>query len=206
MLSLLFSRAVGGNLERKKSLVLVTLLIFPIFLTIAALQIRPVLALTPSVDVPVPWASGTHTILNITVRHDKTNPPFSDHYVDYVEVDIDGTPHTINLEPPQPDQFFIIQYDMGEVTGAPTVRARAHCTYHGLSVYSPSIQVPEFSFSQLLLILAAISIAVVLLRSKVHGLRKKTVKGTEGLAPFPRSNKTARASWQEISGGKNGPF
>lgn len=183
----------GGNLEKKKGLVFTIFLMLLVFATIAALQIRPVLALVPSVDAPVPWTSGTHTILNITVRHE-INPPGAGHYVDYVEVDIDGTPHTINLEPPQPDHLFTIQYDMGEVTGTPTVKARAHCTVHGPSGYSPSVQVPEFSFSQLLLILAIISIATVLLRSKVHGLRKKTVKNTEGPPILPSDSKT-RASW-----------
>jgi hypothetical protein len=192
-------------LERKKGLVFTTFLMLLVFATIAALQVRSVLALVPSVDAPVPWTSGTHTILNITIRHDKTNPPFSDHYVDYVEVDINGTPHTINLEPPQPDDFFIIQYDMGEVTGTPTVKARAHCTYHGLSGFSPSVQVPELSFSQLLLILAIISITIVLLRSKVHGLRKKTVKNTEGPAPFLMIARQEPHGRQGLDG-KNGHF
>jgi hypothetical protein len=180
-------------LERKKGLVLITLLALPVFLTMAALQVRPVLALVPSVDAPVPWTSGTHTILNITVRHE-ISPPGAGHYVDYVEVDIDGTPHIIDLDPPQSDHFFVIQYDMGEVTGTPTVKARAHCTIHGLGGYSPSVQVPEFSFSQLLLILAIMSITIVLIRLKVHGLRKKTVKDTEGPALFLGDGKT-RASW-----------
>jgi hypothetical protein len=54
-------------LERKKGLVLITLLVLPIFFAIVTLQIRPVVALVPSVDAPVPWTSGTHTILNITL-------------------------------------------------------------------------------------------------------------------------------------------
>jgi hypothetical protein len=187
-------------LERKKGLVLITLLVLPIFLTIATLQIRPVLALVPSVDAPVPWTSGTHTILNITVRHDKTVPPLPSHYVDYIEVDVDGTPDIVDLDPSQPEDFFVVQYDMGEVTGTPTVKVRAHCTVHDLSAYSPSVQVPEFSFFQLLLILAIITIAIVLLRSKVHGAKKKTFRDTEV------GNKTARASCQKISGDKNGSF
>jgi hypothetical protein len=193
-------------LERKKRLVLIILLTLPVFPTIAALQVRPVLALVPSVDAPVPWTSGTHTILNITVRHDKTVPSGSSHYVDYVEVDIDGTPDIINLDPSQPEDFFVIQYDMGEMIGTPTVKARAHCTVHGLSGYSPSVQVPEFSFFQLLLILAIITIAIALLRSKVYGLKKKTFRNTEGPAIFPNDNKTTRALCQKISGDKNGSF
>lgn len=193
-------------MERKKGLVLIILLMLLVFPTIAALQIHRVLANLPSVDAPVPWTSGTHTILNITVRHDTTSLPLSDHYVDQVEVNIDGTPHIMNLTPPQPQYFFVIQYDMGQVTGTPTVKARAHCTYHLWGGYSLSVQVPEFSSFQLLLVLATTSITIVLLRSKVHGLRKKTVKNTEGIALFPADSKTARASCQEILDGKNGSF
>jgi hypothetical protein len=166
------------------------LLIFP---TIAVLQIHPVLANLPTVDAPVPWTFGNHTVLDITVRHDTTSLPYADHYVDHVEVDIDGIPHIINLTAPQQQYSFVVQYDMGQVTGTPTVEARAHCTYHGWGSFSPSVQVPEFSFLQLLSILAITSIMILLLRSKMHGLKKKIVKNTEGLALFLGDSKTIKA-------------
>jgi hypothetical protein len=178
-------------LERKKGSILIILMVLPMFLAGFASQIRPALALTPSVDAPLVWTSGTHTILNITVRHEII-PAEPSHYVNFVEVDIDGTTHTINLSPPQPDHFFIVQYDMGEVAATPTVKARAHCTIHNFSAYSPSVQVPEFSFAQLLLILVTILGLVVLVRSKVHSLRKKTVKNPKGIALFLGNSKTIR--------------
>jgi len=155
----------------RKSLVITLILTLT---AIKVLQFRPAFANIPSVDTPVPWTSGTHTMLNITIHHDTTALPFPDHYISQVEVDVDGTPNIIPLtnSPPQPQYSFIIQYDMGVVAGTPTVQAKAYCTYHFWGSLSPSIQIPEFSMVQLLPIIAIISIAILLLRPKVSNSKK----------------------------------
>jgi hypothetical protein len=154
-----------------------------LFAVITAFEFHPVLANSPSVDAPIPWTSGTHTILNFTVHHDTTSLPSPTHYIDQVNITVDGTPHFINLtnSPQQPQFFFVVQYDMGEVTGTPMVNASAHCTVHLWGSASPSVQVPEFSLAQILLIIAIVTTAVVFLQYKGYGSKKRilrTVKNT----------------------------
>lgn len=129
---------------------------------IAGFQIKLALADIPTVENVEPWTSGSDTILNITVRHAL---PLTSHYVDKVEVDIDGTIHDVALTP-QSTVTFVEPYNMGEVTDTPTVQVRAHCNLHGWSGWSDPLAVPEFSTVSLLLILAIVSIAALLLRSK----------------------------------------
>lgn len=163
-----------------KSSVVILLMVLTITI---AFESRPALATIPSLDTPIPWTSGTHTILNITIHHDTTLLPSPDHYINQVEVDIDGTPHLINLtnSPQQPQFSFIVQYDMGEVTGTPMVQARAHCTFHLWGSLSTSVQIPEFSLNQVLLVLVIIASAFAFLRYKGFGSKKKTLKTTENL-------------------------
>jgi len=119
-------------IEKKISSTLLILLL----VVISASIINSVSADVPVVNTIEPWTrpSDSHTVLNITVTH---NNYYSGHYVDWIEVDVDGAVDTINLSPPQPVNLpFIAEYDMGLVSGTPTVRARAHCNLHGSSAWS----------------------------------------------------------------------
>ena len=154
-----------------------------LFLTLAIItifQIYPASADTPH-DISIqPWnrASDNHTILNITINHD-LQPITSLHYVDSVEVD-DGTVHVIPLTDyqSQVSGTFTVQYDMGVVTGQPTVSVRAHCTQHGWSTWTDPSLVPEFSFAQLLLVLTIIAASVLLLQRSLvkRNAASKTTK------------------------------
>ena len=160
---------MGKNRIGNKSLFI---MLFLALATITGFQINPVLADVPTVESIEPWTSETDTILNITVRHAS---PSSSHYVDKVEVDIDGAVHDIDLTP-QSTLTFVEQYNMGEVVDTPTVQARAHCTFHGWSGWSEPVEVPEFSSIHLLLVLAIVSFAVLLLRSKIASSKKSAGK------------------------------
>jgi uncharacterized membrane protein YozB (DUF420 family)/desulfoferrodoxin (superoxide reductase-like protein) len=112
-----------------------------LFLLASVLVVDTVLADVPVVNSVKPWtrASDNHVILNITVTHRNY---YTGHYVDYVQVDIDGAIDTTNLSPPQPvNQAFVVEYDMGVISTNPTVRARAHCTLHGSSIWSASVKI-----------------------------------------------------------------
>ena len=61
---------------------------------------------------------------------------------------------------------FSVQYNMGEVTGTPTVRARAVSLQTQYEWTEPII-IPEFSLIHLAPILAVISIAILLMKSKI---------------------------------------
>jgi hypothetical protein len=139
------------------SLILSTFVVFPVV---------PVLADIPNVEGIVPWTDGEgNTILNITIRHDATAPSIS-HYINSIDVEIDGVPTTVPLSDNQTTERFVARYNMGQVTGTPTVRARAHCTVHGNGSFSAPVQVPEFSVIWLLAIFALVSTVSLLLSRK----------------------------------------
>jgi hypothetical protein len=109
--------------------------------------------------------SDNHTILNISVLHHNYNPS---HYVDVVNVDVAGSIRTVNPSTSQPvDQSFIVQYDLGVVTGTPTVLARANCIIHGSVGWSSPVAVPEFSTTTILASLAAMTLILFLFRSRL---------------------------------------
>jgi hypothetical protein len=129
---------------------------------ILAIPITPVMADVPDVLTIEPWTSGSDTILNITVRH---AAPSGFHYIDQVEVDIDGSVQVITIPSAQTTTTFLVQYNMGTVTTTPTVTARARCTVHGWSAWSSPVVVPELSIV-LPLLLVALTAVLILFRSK----------------------------------------
>jgi len=124
-------------LDRKsiESKVLSTLLVL-LLVVVSSSIVDSVFADVPVVNTIEPWTrpSDSHTILNIIVTH---HDYYSGHYVDWIQVDVNGAVNTVDLSPPQPVNLpFVVHYDMGLVSGTPTVRARAHCTLHGSSAWS----------------------------------------------------------------------
>lgn len=107
--------------------------------------IDPVFGDVPAVSNVEPWtrSSDNHTILNITIMH---NNYYGGHYVDWIEVDVNGVVNAVDLSPPQPvDLPLVVQYDMNQVSENPMVRVRAHCSIHGSSAWSDSVRVGDGS-------------------------------------------------------------
>ena len=151
-----------NNREKKVSLVL---MLFLAFASIAVFQISHVLADVPHNISIQPWTSGTSTILNITITMD-AGAPTSIHYVDVVQVNVSGVVHDRTFTS-QPAATFVVQYDMGEITGTPTVQVRADCTLHGWSGWTSPQSVPEFSLVILLPLLTILAAAALFLSSKL---------------------------------------
>lgn len=149
--------------EINKTVILVFLLLAAAFVSVVFLLPNPVLADVPDVLSVEPWTSGTETVLNITVRH---SAPTGSHYIDIVQVDVDGEVEDINLES-QSTNPFIVQYNMGEVVGEPSVQVRAHCTLHGWGSWSESLVIPEFSSIIVLVILAVLTLTTIYFKSKI---------------------------------------
>jgi hypothetical protein len=107
----------------------------------------------------------SHTWLNITVNH--TPPPDigPSHYVNFIELDINGTIQNLN-QSPQTTQTFVVQHDLGVVQDVLIIKARAHCIVHLFSLQSGPITVPEYSLSSigLLLVMAAAAVLTVKIR------------------------------------------
>jgi hypothetical protein len=120
-------------------------------------SVAPVEAIIPQVQDVTVWNSGGETILNITVYH---TPLTSLHHVDKVEVDVEGNITSFPVD--QPSTTFIVQTNLGQITGTPSTRVRAHCTIDGWSPWSETFQVPEFSSLILLSIFIIATVVVVI--------------------------------------------
>ena len=151
----------------KKSLAIGLLLVLS---TIICISINPVSAQDRQIDSIGHYTSGTDTILNITVTHISPSMPGQFNpldYVDHIELDIDGNTQTVQTtDAGEGRQHFSVQYNMGEVTGTPTVRARAWNLQGSGEWYGP-VAVPEFSLIHLVPMLMVISIAILLIKSKI---------------------------------------
>jgi len=135
-----------------------------VFASVVFLIPNPVLADVPSVLSVDPWTDGTETILNITVRH---FGPTSSHYIDIIQVDIEGTVENVNLDP-QSTNPFVMQYSMGDVSSEPSVRVRTHCNLHGWGIWTEPQVIPEFpSMLLVLVILGLFAVTLIVYRRKV---------------------------------------
>jgi hypothetical protein len=147
------------------SLVLTLLVVFPLPSVFAGL---------PSVT-DITWTdSEGNTILNVTINHDQATVPPSNHYINSIVVEIDGVPNTVSLTDNQTTQPFVAQYNMGQVTGTPTVRVRGHCNVHGNGSFSAPVQVPEFSV--ILLVIFALMSTLSLFFSRKNLFQKSLNK------------------------------
>jgi peptide/nickel transport system substrate-binding protein len=82
---------------------------------------------------------GENTLLNLEVKH---NDPTSSHYVDIIEVEIDGNIQRETGLTPQNTTQFTYQYDLGEVEYE-NVRVRVHCNLHGWSSWATLGEQPQ---------------------------------------------------------------
>jgi hypothetical protein len=128
----------------------------------------PVSAIVPQVTNVVVWNSGGDTILNVTVYHD---PETSSHYVDEIEVDVNGAVQSFQVAV-QPTTTFTIPCNLGPIEGTPSATVRAHCTLHGWSSWYGPLEIPEFSLLVLLLTLTLVTSLAVFafrkIRSEAH--------------------------------------
>lgn len=101
--------------------------------------------------------------IRVTITHSN---PSSIHYVDLVEVNIDGQVKTFALQP-QTNNTFTVELNLGPIQGMPQVMARAHCTIHGWSAWSYKISIPEFPTTAITLFAAlATSLFIIIMNTK----------------------------------------
>ena len=123
----------------------------------------PVYADVPSILNIEPWKNGTETILNITIRH---TAPSSGHYIDLIQIDTDGIVNDLILDP-QTSNPFIVNYNLGELSGEPSVKVRAHCNLHGWGGWSSSQIIPEFSSLIIISLFLTATLLIMLTRKKL---------------------------------------
>jgi len=137
-------------------------------LSLAALSSVALAALPANVRADVPDVQMIENIsqdssgkIRLQIRHANPN---SAHYIDQVEVDVDGNIQQLNLQPQTTDPF-IVELDLGTIQGNPNVRARTHCIIHGYGAWSNQIQIPELHIPALA-ILGALIASLALVKRK----------------------------------------
>jgi desulfoferrodoxin (superoxide reductase-like protein) len=94
----------------------------------------------PTVLQIVNISQGSDGKISLEITHQGPGP---NHYVDMVEVQVNGATQQFTLQPQTTDPF-TVELDLGALQGTPEVQARAHCNIHGWSDWSQTIAVPEF--------------------------------------------------------------
>ena len=110
----------------------------------------PVKADVPTV-IEIEWETrGQDTVVIVTVRH---SSPTSRHYVDAVDIEIDGEIENIEDLEAQTETTFTVELTLN--SAFTEIRARARCTTHGLSRWvsetveeepSPRSGIPGFPY------------------------------------------------------------
>jgi hypothetical protein len=153
---------VSDRKIKPKPLTIMLILALAVFFTF---QMNPVLANVPQVVSVQPYQHITDTLINVTIYHAS---PDSSHYVNLVELNIEGEGVEELPLSSQSEETFIAQFNIGvtDEYRMPYVTARATCTQHGSGDWSTAVIAPEFPTLSLLLVLAIVSIAALLFRSK----------------------------------------
>jgi hypothetical protein len=115
------------------------------------------------------YNAGSDVWVNVTVNHGPLSTLTSLHYVNDVQVEINGTvQHLPRVS--QTTETFFVQYNIGPSNNTYSIRAAAVCTLHGISAFSNLVTVPEF-ISVVLLAVAAV-LAVVVRRKTLAGRKQ----------------------------------
>lgn len=163
--------------SKQKIIVLTTLLLASV--TLITYKIPRANADAPTVLSIDDWVSGTHTILNITIRHSEPPSLGALHHISDVEVDINETVINLDQTSPQSTETFVVQYNIGEMSEMVDVKARAYCTIHQWGSWSDPVAVSEYSFLPPVLVLTLVIIFIlsVKLRQSTYSRKKPDVFG-----------------------------
>ena len=142
------------RLEKSSRLPSAIVLIILVLLCVSSA--RPAFAIQPRVQSVVPYNVGNDTHLNVTVYHFPEDASIP-HYVNVIEVTVgvNTTDLTIGVQPLNPDDTFTVDYNLGPISGSPTITVKAHCIVNGWSTpFDWTGAIPEFSVPTLLAALA----------------------------------------------------
>ena len=132
------------------------------FLFSICVFVSDVEAIVPQVQDVTVSNSGDNTLLDVTFYH---TPVTASHYVNGVEVDVDGV--ITNYQISQDSTTFTAQINLGQITGNPSVRARAHCIVDGWSSWSNQVTIPEFPSWVILPLVLIATFSVIVVRKKL---------------------------------------
>ena len=141
-------------------------IIFICFLSLSAafslcVFVSIVQGIVADVQEVVFWDNGEDTMLNVTFYH---TPVTTFHYVDEIEVDIDGAVTSYPVS--QSSATFTAQISLGQISGNPPARTRVHCTIDGWSSWSSQQTIPELSLWITIPLYLIGTIAVIVAKKK----------------------------------------
>lgn len=110
---------------------------FLLFALLSSILVSAAFANVPTIGKAEMKKEDNRTILLISISHSNPN---TGHYVDMIEIDVDGTVTIVDDIEPQTSVDFEYEHDLGELNGTPTIKVRAHCNLHG---WSPWFEVKE---------------------------------------------------------------
>ena len=119
-------------------------------------------AIVPQVQELTVSNSGDNSLLDVTFYH---TPVTASHYVNEVEVDVDGVITSYQIL--QDSTTITAQINLGQVTGNPLVRARVHCTIDGWSSWSNQVTIPEFPSWAILPLILIATFSVIVVRERL---------------------------------------
>ena len=122
--------------------------------------ITAVTANVPSIIQIDNISQGSSGRIKVQITHLNPSPS---HYVDQVEVDVNGNVMPFSLQP-QSGNPFTVEFDVGALQGTPNVRVRSHCSVHGWSPWSNQVQIPEYTQVGLTIIAALVASLLVMRR------------------------------------------
>lgn len=131
---------------------LIFLCIFLMFLSCSS-SVAMVSADVPMVLELTRESEGGETVLKIEIRH---GSPTSAHYVDIIEVDVDGEVKKVTVQEPQTTTTFTYSFKLGELEPS-SVKVRAHCNIHGWSTWEAEKReedgggIPGFPYESIIL-------------------------------------------------------
>jgi hypothetical protein len=142
-----------------------------VLLTLLSMAVaKPAFAVVPEVRNVIPYPVGGSTYLNVTVYH---TPEIPSHYVNVIMVTVDtnSTSLTIDVQPLNPDDTFYVQYDMGPISGTPTIHVEVHCIVNGWSAEWIG-SIPEYPTPALLTMMFVLSAAILVFHRIKRRIRK----------------------------------
>ena len=116
----------------------------------------------PVVQEVVVLSNGENTMLNVTFYH---IPVTTFHYVDQVEVDVNGVVTSYPVSQSSPT--FTAQINLGQISGNPLARTRVDCNVDGWSSWSSQQTIPELSLWITIPIFIIGILAVVVLKKNL---------------------------------------
>ncbi len=104
-----------------------------IFFLVLSSSVTLVFANIPTVLQIITEKRGEDTVITLTITH---SSPSSNHYVDRIDIKVNGVLRIITDLQPQTTETFNYTYVWGKVDSIENVTARAHCNIHGWSSWA----------------------------------------------------------------------